>query len=597
MLQSSLRLGRLGPRLSSAVGPNNVRNLQYSLHHSLPSSLRPFSSLPAPAIGSPIKSSIASITDKSQFDESNAYTSDLLKELNSKLDSVRKGGGDAAVERLRGRGKFLPRERIDMLLDPGSAFLELSPLAGEDLYGSISVPSGGVVTGIGSINNTLCMIVANDPTVKGGTYFPITVKKHLRAQTIAAENKLPCIYLVDSGGAFLPMQSEVFPDVDHFGRIFYNQANMSAAGISQVAVVLGSCTAGGAYVPAMSDETVIVKGNGTIFLAGPPLVKAATGEVVTSEELGGGEVHSKISGVTDHLVENEKDALMVTRDIVGNLNVENGRLASHFTVQEKDAVKIDYEEPLYPPSELRGVIPVDPKKPFDVRKIIARVVDGSRFHEFKSEYGTTLVTGFASIKGQRVGIIANNGILFSEASLKGSHFVELCCQRKIPIVFLQNITGFMVGKRFEHEGIAKNGAKLVMAVATAKVPKITVIVGNSFGAGNYGMVGRAYSPRFLFQWPNAKTAVMGGEQAAGVLATVKRDAIERGGGEWSEEEEAAFKQPTIDKFEKESSAYFSTARIWDDGIIDPADTREVLSLSLTAAMQEVGDTRHGVFRM
>jgi len=473
----------------------------------------------------------------------------------------------------------------------------MSPLAGAGLYDGIDVPSGGVVTGIGRINGTLCMIVANDPTVKGGTYFPITVKKHLRAQEIALKNNLPCIYLVDSGGAFLPMQDEVFPDSNHFGRIFYNQANMSAAGISQVAVVLGSCTAGGAYVPAMSDETVIVKGKGTIFLAGPPLVKMATGEDVTSEELGGADVHCKMSGVTDHMAMDEKHGLRIARDIVGNLNVENGRLAKGFTVMEKDKVKVDYEEPVYPIEELSGVIPVDPKKPFDVRKIIARVVDGSRFHEFKAEYGTTLVTGFATIKGQRVGIVANNGILFSEASLKGSHFVELCGQRNVPIVFLQNITGFMVGKRFEEEGIAKNGAKLVHAVSTVKVPKITVILGNSFGAGNYGMSGRGYDPRFLFLWPNAKTAVMGGEQAAGVLATVKRGAIEGAGGSWGAEEEEEFKRPTIEKFERESSAYYSSARIWDDGIIEPKDTRDVLALALTAAMQEVGETKHGVFRM
>jgi len=534
--------------------------------------------------------------DRKQVEESESLMKDLVKELNGKLDKVREGGGDGAVERLRKRGKMLPRERIDYLLDPGSAFLELSPLAGADLYPGIEVPSGGVVTGIGRVNQTLCMIVANDPTVKGGTYFPITVKKHLRAQEVALKNKLPCIYLVDSGGAFLPMQDEVFPDANHFGRIFYNQANMSAAGISQIAVVLGSCTAGGAYVPAMSDETVIVKGNGTIFLAGPPLVKMATGEDVTSEELGGGDVHSKLSGVTDHLATDEKHGLRIARDIVGNLNVENGRLMEEFTVPEPKSI-VDYEEPLYPVEELAGVIPVDPKKPFDVRKIIARVVDGSRFHEFKSEYGTTLVTGFATIKGQRVGIVANNGILFSEASLKGSHFVELCGQRNIPLVFLQNITGFMVGKRFEAEGIAKNGAKLVHAVSTVKVPKITVILGNSFGAGNYGMSGRGYDPRFLFLWPNAKTAVMGGEQAAGVLATVKRSAIEGKGGEWSQEEEDEFKAPTISKFDKESSAYYSSARIWDDGIIDPADTRDVLSLALTAAMQEVGETKHGVFRM
>ena len=547
----------------------------------------------------PITPLVAGIP-KEQYNESYAFQQKLLEEFNGKLATVRLGGGEKYTKLLRSRNKFTPRERINKLLDPNSAFLELSSLAGDGMYEEVgSVPSGGCVTGIGMINNTLTMIVANDPTVKGGTYFPITVKKHLRAQTIAMENNLPCVYLVDSGGAYLPMQSEVFPDVDHFGRIFYNQANMSAKGISQVAVVLGSCTAGGAYVPAMSDETVIVKKNGTIFLAGPPLVKAATGEEVTAEELGGGEMHSKVSGVTDHLAETEQHALEITRDIVANLNIESGRLLNSFSSlpNSSSGSSVEFKEPLYPPEELRGVIPVDQKKPWDVRKIIARVVDGSEFHEFKKDYGTTLVTGFATIHGQRVGIVANNGILFSEASLKGAHFVELCCQRKIPIVFLQNITGFMVGKRFENEGIAKNGAKLVMAVATAKVPKITVIVGNSYGAGNYGMVGRAYSPRFLFTWPNSKTAVMGGEQAAGVLATVKRDGIERGGGEWSAEDEENFKRPTIEKFERESSAYYSTARLWDDGIIDPADTRKVLALSLQAACQNIDETVAGVYRM
>mmetsp|Transcript_27814 Transcript_27814/g.55610 ORF Transcript_27814/g.55610 Transcript_27814/m.55610 type:complete len:599 (+) Transcript_27814:58-1854(+) len=583
-LKSSLPIRRLLP-------PSSV-----SVPFSTFSSVRPPSS-----VGPPIPKSAASITDRSQFDESTSHTHELLKTLKSKLERSRAGGSPASVDRHRGRGKYLPRERIDMLLDAGSAFLELSPLAGDGLYGDVQVPSGGIVTGVGSINGTLCVVVANDPTVKGGTYFPITVKKHLRAQQVAMENRLPCVYLVDSGGAYLPMQDEVFPDVDHFGRIFYNQANMSASGISQVAVVLGSCTAGGAYVPAMSDESVIVRNAGTIFLAGPPLVKSATGEVVTSEELGGGDVHAKVSGVADHLVEDEVEAMQRAREIVGNLNVESGRLGGDTAVPRAflGGVKAvaDYEEPLYPVEELRGVIPVDAKKPFDVRKIIARVVDGSRFHEFKKDYGTTLVTGFATIKGRRVGIVANNGILFSESSLKGSHFVELCCQRKVPIVFLQNITGFMVGKRFEHEGIAKNGAKLVMAVATAKVPKVTVLVGNSYGAGNYGMAGRAYSPRFLFQWPNAKIAVMGGEQAAGVLATVKRDKIEAKGGSWSAEEEEEFKRPTVEKFEEESSCYYASARVWDDGVIDPADTRDVLALSLEAAAQEIGDTRHGVFRM
>ena len=448
------------------------------------------------------------------------------------------------------------------------------------------------MTGIGTIRGVHCMIVANDATVKGGTYFPITVKKHLRAQTVASENNLPCVYLVDSGGAFLPKQDEVFPDKEHFGRIFFNQANMSAKGIPQIAVVCGSCTAGGAYVPAMSDETVMVRGNATIFLGGPPLVKAATGEEVSAEELGGADVHCRVSGVADHLAVDESHALRIVRDIVGNLNFRPPSSSP-----AGDARAPAYEEPLYPPTELGGVIPVDAKKPFDVRKIIARVADGSRFHEFKKEYGTTLVTGFAQVHGQQVGIVANNGILFSEAALKGAHFIELCCQRKVPILFLQNITGFMVGKKYENEGIAKHGAKLVNAVSTAAVPKLTVIVGGSFGAGNYGMCGRAYDPRFLFMWPNAKIGVMGGEQAAGVLATVQRDGIERGGGKWSAEEEAAFKAPILKKYEEESSCYYSSARLWDDGVIKPEDTRNVVGLALRIAMQNVGDTKHGVFRM
>ena len=497
------------------------------------------------------------------------------------------GGGEKARERHVSRGKLLPRERVAQLLDPGSPFLEVGLTAAHGMYEG-AAPSAGIITGIGRVSGRDCMIVCNDATVKGGTYYPVTVKKHLRAQEIAGENRLPCIYLVDSGGANLPNQDEVFPDRDHFGRIFYNQAQMSAAGIPQVAVVMGSCTAGGAYVPAMSDETVIVRGQGTIFLAGPPLVKAATGEVVSAEDLGGGDVHTRLSGVADHLANDDAHALQIARAIAANLNSEKRGFIS----------RGDGAAPLYDPEELLGVVSADTRIPYDVREVIARLVDGSDFDEFKARYGTTLVCGFASLYGMPVGIIANNGVLFSEAALKGAHFIELCCQRNIPLVFLQNITGFMVGRKYEAEGIAKNGAKLVTAVATANVPKITMLIGASYGAGNYGMAGRAYSPRFLWTWPNSRIAVMGGEQAAGVLATVKRDGIERTGGTWSAEEEAEFKRPTLEMFERQSHPLYASARLWDDGIVDPRKSREVLGLSLSATLNApVEPTRFGLFRM
>ncbi|KAB2721806.1 methylcrotonoyl-CoA carboxylase [Brucella intermedia] len=497
------------------------------------------------------------------------------------------GGGEKARERHVSRGKLLPRERVAQLLDPGSPFLEVGLTAAHGMYEG-AAPSAGIITGIGRVSGRDCMIVCNDATVKGGTYYPVTVKKHLRAQEIAGENRLPCIYLVDSGGANLPNQDEVFPDRDHFGRIFYNQAQMSAAGIPQVAVVMGSCTAGGAYVPAMSDETVIVRGQGTIFLAGPPLVKAATGEVVSAEDLGGGDVHTRLSGVADHLANDDAHALQIARAIAANLNSEKRGFIS----------RGDGAAPLYDPEELLGVVSADTRIPYDVREVIARLVDGSDFDEFKARYGTTLVCGFASVYGMPVGIIANNGVLFSEAALKGAHFIELCCQRNIPLVFLQNITGFMVGRKYEAEGIAKNGAKLVTAVATANVPKITMLIGASYGAGNYGMAGRAYSPRFLWTWPNSRIAVMGGEQAAGVLATVRRDGIERKGGTWSAEEEAEFKRPTLEMFERQSHPLYASARLWDDGIVDPRKSREVLGLSLSATLNApVEPTRFGLFRM
>jgi 3-methylcrotonyl-CoA carboxylase beta subunit len=507
-----------------------------------------------------------------------------VEELNARIAQAQAGGDAAARERHQARGKLLPRERVAALLDPGAPFLELSPLAAWEMYGE-PVPGAGLITGIGTVNGRRCVVIANDATVKGGTYYPLTVKKHLRAQEIALENRLPCIYLVDSGGAHLPSQDEVFPDRDHFGRIFYNQANMSAAGIAQISVVMGSCTAGGAYVPAMSDETIIVKDQGTIFLAGPPLVKAATGEIVTAEELGGADVHTRISGVADHLANNDRHSLELARRAVANLPAS------------PDAVR-DAREPLYAAEELHGVIPQSARTPFDVREIIARVVDGSEFDEFKARYGATLVCGFARIDGHPVGILANNGILFSESALKGAHFVELCCQRRIHMIFLQNITGFMVGKKAEHGGIAKDGAKLVTAVACARVPKLTVIVGGSFGAGNYGMCGRAYSPRFLWSWPNARISVMGGEQAANVLAQVKRDALAKQNRAWSAQDEDAFKAPILEQYARQSSAYYASARLWDDGIIDPQDTRRTLALGIAATLgAPAGETRFGVFRM
>ncbi|MEZ0208408.1 carboxyl transferase domain-containing protein [Ideonella sp.] len=516
----------------------------------------------------------------------------LVDDLNAKLEKIALGGGEAARAKHLGRGKLLPRDRVEMLLDPDAPFLELAPLAAFGMYpekdGSDAAPCAGVITGIGRVSGVECVIVCNDATVKGGTYYPLTVKKHLRAQEIARENRLPCIYLVDSGGANLPNQDEVFPDRDHFGRIFYNQANLSAQGIPQVAVVMGSCTAGGAYVPAMSDETIIVKNQGTIFLGGPPLVKAATGEVVSAEDLGGGDVHTRLSGVADHLAHNDTHALALARQIVANLNWR----------KEVPLATRAPKPPAYPAEELLGVIPTDTRKPFDVREIIARVVDGSEFDEFKSRYGSTLVCGFAHIEGLPVGIVANNGILFAESANKGAHFIELCCQRKIPLVFLQNITGFMVGRKYENEGIARAGAKMVTAVACAQVPKFTVIIGGSFGAGNYGMCGRAYSPRFLWMWPNARISVMGGEQAASVLATVKRDGIEGKGGQWSAAEEEAFKAPIRDQYEVQGHPYFASARLWDDGVIDPTDTRRVLALALSASLNApVPETRFGVFRM
>ncbi|MBR9924375.1 MAG: methylcrotonoyl-CoA carboxylase [Gammaproteobacteria bacterium] len=507
-----------------------------------------------------------------------------LRELTA---AVAQGGGSKARERHESRGKLFVRDRIDHLIDEGSPFLEFSALAAHHVYDS-DVPAAGVVTGIGRVSGVECVIVANDATVKGGTYFPLTVKKHLRAQEIARKHRLPCIYLVDSGGAFLPRQDEVFPDRDHFGRIFYNQATMSAEGIPQIAVVMGSCTAGGAYVPAMADESIIVMEQGTIFLGGPPLVKAATGENISAEDLGGADVHAKISGVADHYAENDAHALQLARACVSRLNWQKrGKLA----MQAPQPPKLD-------PSELYGIVGTDLKKPYDVREVIGRIVDGSDFDEFKRYYGDTLVTGFAHIHGYPVGIVANNGVLFSESAVKGAHFIELCAQRKIPLVFLQNITGFMVGSKYEHEGIAKHGAKLVTAVACAKVPKFTVLIGGSFGAGNYGMCGRAYDPNLLFMWPNARISVMGGEQAAGVLSQVKREQYEREGREWTKEEEEAFKQPTRDQYEHQGHPYYASARLWDDGVIDPLQTRDVLGLSLAAAMNaDVEETRFGVFRM
>ena len=516
----------------------------------------------------------------------------VVDDLKAQIEKATLGGGTAARAKHTGRGKLLPRDRVQLLLDPGTPFLEMSPLAAMNMYpdrdGTDSAPCAGVITGIGRVSGVDCMIVCNDATVKGGTYYPMTVKKHLRAQEVAAQNHLPCIYLVDSGGANLPNQDEVFPDRDHFGRIFFNQANMSANGIAQIAVVMGSCTAGGAYVPAMSDETIIVKNQGTIFLGGPPLVKAAIGEIVSAEDLGGGDVHTRLSGVADHLAQNDAHAIALARQAVATLN------------HRKEVAQALREPvpPRYDTQELYGVIPTDTRKPYDVHEIIARIVDASEFHEFKARYGATLVCGFAHIEGMPVGIVANNGILFSESAQKGAHFIELCCQRKVPLIFLQNITGFMVGKKYESEGIARHGAKMVTAVATAQVPKFTVIIGGSYGAGNYGMCGRAYSPRLLWMWPNARICVMGGEQAAGVLATVKRDGIEAKGGSWSAEEEAAFKQPVLDQFGHQSHPYYASARLWDDGVIDPADTRRVLGLALSASLNApIGEPKFGVFRM
>ena len=524
------------------------------------------------------------------FKKNAEFNRSLAQELKSKIEKVRLGGGEDSAKKHKSRNKFLPRERIEKVLDPGSPFLELSTLAADGVYEE-EVPGAGVVTGIGLVHGVECMFVANDATVKGGTYFPLTVKKHLRAQEIALENKLPCIYLVDSGGAFLPKQDEVFPDKEHFGRIFYNQATMSSLGIPQIAVVCGSCTAGGAYVPAMSDETVIVKGNGTIFLGGPPLVKAATGEEVSAEDLGGADVHTSKSGVADHFAETEEEGLEIARNIVATLNYK----PKHSGKFIRDEVKL----PLYSTDEIYGIIPQDTRKPFDVREIIARLVDGSEFQEFKERYGSSLVTGFAKIHGYPVGIVANNGILFSESAVKGAHFVELCGQRKIPIIFLQNITGFMVGKQYENEGIAKHGAKFVTAVSTVKVPKFTVIIGGSFGAGNYGMCGRAFSPRYLFMWPNSRISVMGGEQAANVLATVKQEGLKAAGkNQMSEKELETFKKPILDKYEKEGSPYYSSARLWDDGVIDPAKTRDILGLCISSAHnEEFADPRWGIFRM
>jgi 3-methylcrotonyl-CoA carboxylase beta subunit len=532
-----------------------------------------------PVIRSKLKTSVA------EFRTAAESMRARVAELESRIALAREGGDAAAKERHLARGKLLPRDRVRTLIDKGTEFLELSPLAAWEAYDE-PLPAAGLITGIGEVEGQRCMIVANDATVKGGTYFPLTVKKHLRAQEIALENWLPCIYLVDSGGAHLPSQDAVFPDRDHFGRIFYYQANMSAAGIPQIACVMGSCTAGGAYVPAMSDETVIVKAQGTIFLAGPPLVKAATGEIVTAEDLGGADVHTRISGVADHLADNDAHAIELLRRIVSHLNrPRSTRLASG-------------APPVYDPEEIYGVLPASTRTPFDVREIIARIVDGSELDEFKARYGATLVCGFSQIAGQPVGLLANNGILFSESALKGAHFIELCCQRSIPLVFLQNITGFMVGRKYESGGIAKDGAKLVMAVANARVPKLTVIIGGSFGAGNYGMCGRAYGPRFLWTWPNSRISVMGGEQAANVLAQVRRDALERDGRTWSVEEEEAYKAPILEQYEAQSSAYYATARLWDDGVIDPKATRSMLAIGLAIASQTPAErTTFGVFRM
>jgi len=526
-------------------------------------------------------------TTSQEFRASVVAMQALVDDLRTKVAELAQGGGEEARRKHLLRGKLLPRERVQRLLDPGSPFLELSQLAAYDMYDN-AAPGAGVVTGVGRVSGRECMIVCNDATVKGGTYYPISVKKHLRAQEIAAQNRLSCIYLVDSGGANLPNQDDVFPDRDHFGRIFYNQANLSAQGIAQIAVVMGSCTAGGAYMPAMSDESIIVKNQGTIFLGGPPLVKAAIGEVVSAEDLGGGDVHTRLSGVADHLAQDDSHALSLARQIVANLN-------------RTKPVQLDIRTPVEPrtnPEELYGVIPTDHRKPYDVREVIARLIDGSEFAEFKARYGSTLVCGFAHLWGYPVGLLANNGILFSESAQKGTHFIELCCQRRIPLIFLQNIAGFMVGRKYENEGIARHGAKLVVAVATAQVPKFTVIIGGSFGAGNYGMCGRAYSPRFLWMWPNARISVMGGEQAASVLARVRRDSIEAKGGTWSADEEEAFKAPIREQYERQGHPYYASARLWDDGVIDPWDTRLVLGLGISASLNaSIPETKFGLFRM
>jgi len=537
--------------------------------------------------GSSIIGTTADRSD-SGFQDNEQRMTKLVTELKAKVEKIAQGGGQKAVERHTSRGKLVARDRINLLLDPGSPFLELSQLAGYNLYGKEEVPAGGIISGVGRVSGQLCMIVANDATVKGGSYYPITVTKHLRAQKIAQENNLPCIYLVDSGGANLPRQADVFPDREHFGRIFFNQANMSRKGISQIAVVLGSCTAGGAYVPAMADESIIVKGQGTIFLGGPPLVKAATGEEISAEDLGGADLHCSKSGVTDHYAIDDQHALHLARRTVANLN----------RIKPAEMTVAEVEEPVHDPADLYGIVGEDLKKTFDIREVIARIVDGSKFDEFKAKYGETLVCGFSRLYGYPVGILANNGVLFAESALKGTHFIELCCQRKIPLIFLQNITGFMVGRDAEAGGIAKHGAKLVTAVACASVPKLTVIVGGSYGAGNYGMCGRAYDPRFLYMWPNSRISVMGGEQAAGVLATITQEQRRREGKEWTAEEEAALKAPIIKMFEKEGNPYFASARLWDDGVIDPMDTRKVLGLSLSASLNApIPDTKFGIFRM
>ncbi len=522
-----------------------------------------------------------------EFAENRAAMQAALAEVEEAVAIARAGGGERARARHVERGKLLPRDRVEELLDPGTPFLELGALAAHELYEG-AAPGAGIITGVGRVSGRECLIICNDATVKGGTYYPMTVKKHLRAQEVGQENRLPCIYLVDSGGGNLPQQDEIFPDREHFGREFFNQSRMSAAGIPQIAVVMGSCTAGGAYVPAMCDESIIVKEQGTIFLAGPPLVKAAVGEVVTAEELGGGDVHSRLSGVVDHLANDDRHALALTRRIVAGLN----------RTKALDVQLQPPEPPALDPDEILGVVPLDWRKPYDVREVIARIVDGSRFDEFKARFGTTLVTGFAHIHGIPCGILGNNGVLYSESSLKAAHFIELCCQRKIPLVFLQNITGYMVGRKYEAEGIAKHGAKMVHAVSCAQVPKVTMMIGGSFGAGNYGMCGRGFGPRFLWSWPNARISIMGGEQAAGVLATVRREAVERAGGTFSDEDERAIKQPIIEQFDRQSHCLYASARLWDDGVIDPRKTRDVLGLSLSAALNApIPDFRFGVFRM